>query len=669
MRHGFYALFLSLTLVGFASAQAETSVTLQLKWTHQFQFAGYYAALHKGFYKEAGLDVRLLEAQPETDPVQEVIEGRADFGVGTSALLLARQKGMPVVVLSTIFQHSPYIILTRGDRGISHISDLAGRSIMLEPQADEIRAFMRKAGLSEKNIRIVPHSFQLADLINGNVDAMASYITDEPYALKKQGIPYRILNPRTLDIDFYGDNLFTSEGLIQKHRDTALRFRDASLKGWKYALEHPEEVIELILERYPTPLDREHLRFEAEQIKKLMQPDVVEIGYTNPERWERIAEMYTELGLMSDGVDLDKFIFDPGLMVSRSTFDTTISIAVAMFSVAFAVLVAFMLHNRGLKRDITQHMEEGHNLRELLQNAPFPVIVVTLSDNTVRYSNDRTLQHFGLETSELMGAHVPDFWVRPEERADFIKTAILYGSVRDWEVELKTQKGQRFWTLLSATRTHLGGEVALIVSIQDITERKRRDEELKHAHEALEQTNVRLQASLAEVERLAHTDKLTGCWNRRHLEEAANLEMGRARRYHSPLSLLVFDIDHFKRINDLFGHSAGDSVLSHLAEHIRHELRESDIFTRWGGEEFVILATNTGYEEAMQLAEKVRASIENTDFPAVGKVTISVGVSEFSAKDSLDTWFKRADDVLYQAKAAGRNRVIGNPANELLASE
>lgn len=174
----------------------------------------------------------------------------------------------------------------------------------------------------------------------------------------------------------------------------------------------------------------------------------------------------------------------------------------------------------------------------------------------------------------------------------------------------------------------------------------------------LAETNLKLNENLRELEHLAATDRLTGLWNRRHFEVTAAAEMERARRYRHPTSILIFDIDHFKSINDTCGHQTGDDVLKQLAHVVRHDMRESDLVARWGGEEFTILMPNAKLAAAAEVAEKLRHAVESGAFPRKLKVTISIGVAEWaSGFESLDTWIARADDALYQAKHLGRNRV------------
>lgn len=163
--------------------------------------------------------------------------------------------------------------------------------------------------------------------------------------------------------------------------------------------------------------------------------------------------------------------------------------------------------------------------------------------------------------------------------------------------------------------------------------------------------------SIADIERLSATDSLTQIYNRLKFNDLFKLELQRVQRYKTSLSLIIFDIDRFKEINDAHGHLAGDTVLVELAMIVRESLRGTDIFARWGGEEFVILATETSIEGAKKLAEKVRSEIERFHFTTVVNVTCSFGVAEYTEGDNIDTLSKRADDALYDAKRSGRNRV------------
>ncbi len=133
--------------------------------------------------------------------------------------------------------------------------------------------------------------------------------------------------------------------------------------------------------------------------------------------------------------------------------------------------------------------------------------------------------------------------------------------------------------------------------------------------------------------------------------------MARAQRYNSPLALVIFDVDHFKQVNDVHGHQAGDAVLVGISRYVSGQVRTTDLLARWGGEEFVLLAPGSDGATARQAAEKLKALLSETSFGEVGKITCSFGVAEFSAGDTAETLIARADGALYRAKINGRNRV------------
>lgn len=164
------------------------------------------------------------------------------------------------------------------------------------------------------------------------------------------------------------------------------------------------------------------------------------------------------------------------------------------------------------------------------------------------------------------------------------------------------------------------------------------------------------------LRRQATTDTLTKLFNRRHITDLINQELKRAGRRDTPFCLMIFDLDHFKTINDNHGHDTGDRVLQTVAETIRERLRELDAFARWGGEEFIILVRETKLKGAMALAETCRARLEQTQIETIGHITASFGVAQYMEGETIRELIHRADQALYAAKNAGRNRVMGAKA-------
>jgi class 3 adenylate cyclase/ABC-type nitrate/sulfonate/bicarbonate transport system substrate-binding protein len=284
-------------------------VSLQLKWKHQFQFAGYYAALEKGFYHDAGLDVEIREGGPTVDAAKALAAGEVDFGVCTSSVLLDRAAGRNLVVLGVIFQHSAAIILVPRRAGIATVSELKGRRLMDTPGSDDIAAMLKREGVDFATLPRVPHNGDPRDLLSGKADAMVAYSTNEPFVLDQLGAPYQTFSPRAYGIDFYGDSLCTSAQQVKTHPERVRAFLAASLNGWQYALSHKEEIVDLILRRYSRQKSRDALLFEAIHTEALVQPDLIELGSQNAQHWKNIADIYRDLGMLSAGSEPEWLIF------------------------------------------------------------------------------------------------------------------------------------------------------------------------------------------------------------------------------------------------------------------------------------------------------------------------------------------------------------------------
>jgi len=326
-------------------------IDVQLRWKHQFQFAGYYAAIAQGYYREEGLEVRLHEGGPSITPVEEVLSGRAQYGEANSELLYARLHGKPLVALAVIFQHSPSVLLARADKAVHSVHDLIGKPVMLmDAQTDaEFLAMFRHEGIAPEKLQLLPSSFQVEDLANDKVTAFNSYLTNEPFYLQQRGVDYNIIAPVTYGIDFYSDILFTSQAEIDEHPQRVEAFRRASLRGWRYAMDNPDQIIDLLLDQYSVEKTRAHLQFEAQAMRSLVLPDLIEIGHMNPGRWQRMAEAFLDLGMVSNIEGLNGFIYDPNppqLVERLRKIIVLISIGCALALLLALVLLKAQRHLR-----------------------------------------------------------------------------------------------------------------------------------------------------------------------------------------------------------------------------------------------------------------------------------------------------------------------------------
>ncbi|WP_323665149.1 ABC transporter substrate-binding protein [Aliarcobacter butzleri] len=308
MRNLLYLILIFFTTI----LNANEKVVLQLKWFHQFQFAGYYAAKEKGFYDEAGLDVEIKERDLKYNNIDEVINGNAQYGVADSILILYKLKQQPVVIVSPIFQHSPSVFISLKKSNISSVYELNNKDILFYPNDTDgfsLIAMIKKFDLNVNLIR-ERHKDDYVKLINNEVDLMPAYIVNEPFLLKEKGYDVNIINPSNYGFDMYGDMLFTSEDEAKNNPNRVERFREATLKGWKYALENKEEIIKLVHTKYANEKTIEHLRYEANAIDSLINKDVIPLGYLDGGRIRYISEMYKYYGLTESKIDLNDFLLD-----------------------------------------------------------------------------------------------------------------------------------------------------------------------------------------------------------------------------------------------------------------------------------------------------------------------------------------------------------------------
>ena len=251
------------------NAQELEKVKLQLKWKNQFQSAGFIVAKEKGFYRELGLDVSLVEYMNNTKTVDDLESGKIQFAVSDSSAILSRMNGSKIKAILVILQKSPFVLLSLKSSNINSVKDLNGKKIAL---VDEENGVIIKSLLKSNHIRYSEENatFDLKKLLSKEFDVITSYISNEPFVAKENNIEVSIINPADYGFDGYGDILITSEKLIQTNPKLVSKMYEATKKGWLYAFENIEEVSGLIYKKYNT-LDKSKraLEFEGEKLKKL----------------------------------------------------------------------------------------------------------------------------------------------------------------------------------------------------------------------------------------------------------------------------------------------------------------------------------------------------------------------------------------------------------------
>jgi len=396
----------------FSTLQANETIKLQLKWFHSFQFAGYYMAKEKGYYHERGLNVEIIERDPSKNNIDQVINGQAHYGVADSAIILYRARGKPVRIIASIFQHSPIVYLSKRSSNIVSPYEMRGKKISYQKGLNDslLIAMLQNANISEDQYTHVPLDFTAQNFIDDEVDIISVYLSDQPYYLKEKGVEFNIINPLNYGFDFYGDNLFTTDAEINKHPQRVKHFREASIKGWKYALDNVDETITLLKKKYHVKSSIAHLKYEAKVTKELMIPDMVEVGYMDTNRFYRIAKVYEQTQKAK------KEYLDTALKELIYTTDKQSNQWLKFFYIVFGLLILALitlwvlyLMNKRLNRLVIEKTQEQNSLLSLFEHGDSVLF---------RWHNDEhwSIEYVSSNVQNLLGY----------SKKEFLKESILY---------------------------------------------------------------------------------------------------------------------------------------------------------------------------------------------------------------------------------------------------
>ncbi|PPD12682.1 EAL domain-containing protein [Methylophilus sp.] len=477
------------TLAGSAISIASETITVQLKWRHQFQFAGYYAAVEQGYYREEGLNVRLVEGNKDLSPLQQVLSGQADYGIGDADILVSRISGKPVVALAAIFQHSPGVLLSLKQNNIQTPEDLIGKRVMLSSNGQgvyQFKAMLLKQHLDIRQMTIVPHTWRLQDLIEGKVDVVSAYAMDEPGQLQQMGYEPSVISNQPYGVDFYGDVLFTSEQEISEHPERVQAFWRATKKGWMYAFKHQGEMADLIAGMPGVTkrgLDKQTLLHEASVMLPYVLTDLVPLGHMNEERWNSIAQTLADMGLVPQHYRLQGFLYQDDMLIKRPYM----AWLVCSISVLLLVLAATFVWNMQIRRKVIHRTQALQNEIDRRTQAEYLLKVagsvakiggwvIDLKTNLIHWSDEVAALHdmppgYSPTVEEGMSMFVPE---SQPIMASALKACMEAGVPYDLELEKITATGRRFWVRAMGQPVHDndGNIIKLQGSLQDITTHK-----------------------------------------------------------------------------------------------------------------------------------------------------------------------------------------------------
>lgn len=280
-------------------------VVLQLKWLHNPQFSGFYMAQEKGYYAEENIEVSYTVGGSNVDVIGNVVSGQAHFGIWLGERLLkARHDGQPVKAIASIFQINPTAYFSLAQEGIKEPADLAGKRIAFSKDRDFVLpALLQTAGLTLDDVEYYPINFDFTPLVNGEVDVWTGYLINEVVTLQEQGQQVNFIMPDDYGLHIYSDVLFTTDTLVKDNPDLVQRFVRASLRGWKYALQHPDEAVAVTAKLDPT-LDLDHAKGVMNALIPLVDTGQLPVGMMDESVWQSTQDIMLESGIISSPVDL-----------------------------------------------------------------------------------------------------------------------------------------------------------------------------------------------------------------------------------------------------------------------------------------------------------------------------------------------------------------------------
>jgi signal transduction histidine kinase len=370
-----YYKFIILLLILPHFLYSNEKISIQLLWKHQFEFAGFYVAKEKGFYKDVGLDVDIKEFDFGVNIINDVMRNKSDIGIGRSSLVLNRLNGKDIVLLKALYQSTPYVLISKKRKDLNSIKDFKYKKIMLSDDLNSLAAIysmMKVNNIKNTDYIEVAHSFDINDLIKDKVDLVTTYLSNEPYHLKEKGIPYTIFDPKDYGFDLYADILFTSKAYLEQNPKKIKKFIKATLKGWKYAFANIEETSDLILKKYNTQnKTKKALIFEANTLKELAYKKDIPFGDISETKIIEIANIYRLLDITNKTNErLEDFIYKDYTFFDKYSFEiftTIISILLLVGLLALYKQYILRKQNTYLDEVVQEKTKELKELNEHLE--------------------------------------------------------------------------------------------------------------------------------------------------------------------------------------------------------------------------------------------------------------------------------------------------------------
>ncbi len=511
-KHATLVFFVFASLI--AIADESVPVRLQLNGKAQFQYAGYYAAQLKGFYKAAGFSVKIIQGSERRNPIKEVSKRFADFGVSNSNILFDHLNGAPVQVISIVFQHSANAFITIDKNKINNPIDFKAKRILLNNALD---SFITKAIITREeypldSLKLISEDYKIENLLKGKADVLIANAALEPLLIQKLGYNPIVIKPADYGLDFYGDLLFTSDDLIKENPSLVDAFTKASEDGWAYAMENPQEIIDYLLslpEVKDRGINREMLDNEAAKTRELIITDLVEIGHSNPRRWEQMLNIYKVLKLIPETANINGLVYVSRQKSLKDWLFAILSVFAIISSGAIIIFVwNWKLRNRVTNKTIelqkeidnrkiaeTQAVESEEQLELAIKSANIGLWSWNPVDKKIFFSK-QFYELLGIELRDIPANFNPLNLIHPDDRESFNKNQLSnkISNTNYTELRLKNVDGNYIYVFSTAKPIKNEENVLTKITgvIVNINPLKNKEHELVKVSEELMRSNSEL---------------------------------------------------------------------------------------------------------------------------------------------------------------------------------
>jgi EAL domain-containing protein (putative c-di-GMP-specific phosphodiesterase class I)/ABC-type nitrate/sulfonate/bicarbonate transport system substrate-binding protein/GGDEF domain-containing protein len=478
-------------------------ISIHLKWYHKFQFAGYYAAQQQGYFTDEGYTVRLIEGGPHISHLKQLINGSSQYAVLGSEALNSLALGSPVIIVASIFQHAPEIIMTLKSNKVASINAFKGQRLMLANNniSGQIQDMLLKNSLTPEDYQLVSYDGDVKKLADGSVFAMYGYISNEPYQLRQLGYSVDLFRPQDYGINFYGDNFTTTQSELDNHPERVAAMRRAVIRGWNYALEHPDDIIAYTMNlptKNPKPYNLSHQQYETKITTDLIDINSVPLGTSSPDRWAAMFDTF-------NGTTGAQAVFNPKSIYNEFHQDRSwLSYALVAATLALIIFSSMYSWNRVLQNKL-------NNAIRSLEKAAFEDVLTGLKNRSsmmlyieqcrLKKKNNRYLvliditglqkinKDQGLPRADLLIQQVADLLIEFSLRYSHTyslyggKFAIIAGADRFDELERKINILLEKITHVNETIVLRSGALKLDFSLDNSTLTTRAELTLQHSKE------------------------------------------------------------------------------------------------------------------------------------------------------------------------------------------